>query len=208
MARKKLYYTADEIVTGLYTAGNEFILPNGNNYIGQYHRYTTGEIFSGPTWNPKTSTQLIPAPPTVPAAVKLYKQLNPDVRTAYQIPKHVPVTITNADLERGYVKRFILSKHTDRTIIEVDLTQYEQWQQSNIDHALYDAYAINWYITGNLYTETINGVTKPGVYNRNLNTITQLKTINPGIATYLASPIQFYTDTTVNVPKNINALDF
>jgi len=208
MARKKLYYTADEITTGLYTPGNEFTLQDGTPYIGQYHRYETGEIYTGATWQPKTSKLLTPTQISQPLSVRIYRKLNSDLRTNYIIPKYVPVVVTSENIQQTYVKRFIMFKHTDKTITEVDLSQYEQWQQQNIDQALYDAYAVNWYISGPLYTETVNGITRVGVVDRNINTIRQLKNTNTIVAAYFSNPVQFYTDTTVNVPKNINELDF
>ena len=44
--RKRVYYTKAQITDGLLTRGNEWMFIDGTEYIGQYHSYTTGEIFS------------------------------------------------------------------------------------------------------------------------------------------------------------------
>jgi hypothetical protein len=111
MKRKKLYYTSIEIENGLYTSGNEFQLADGATYIGQYHRYTsTGEYYTGPEWNKKTSKKLLPLQSELADVVKLYKNIRPNVKTKFKTPTPVPVKITSKELKQGYVKRFIFLK--------------------------------------------------------------------------------------------------
>jgi hypothetical protein len=58
--RKKIYYSDDQIVKNLFTNGGEFsILDDFSEYVGFYHRYTTGEVFTEPEWNPLKSRRLI-----------------------------------------------------------------------------------------------------------------------------------------------------
>ena len=57
--RLKLYYTADEITSNLYTSGSQFMTEDNVEYRGTYHSYITGEVYTGSTWNAKTSKKLI-----------------------------------------------------------------------------------------------------------------------------------------------------
>jgi hypothetical protein len=59
---RPLYTPEYQIQTALYTAGNEFqVLDDAGmyqNYIGLYHIYPNGSIYSGATYDPVYSTEL------------------------------------------------------------------------------------------------------------------------------------------------------
>ena len=57
--RLKLYYTTDEITNNLYTSGMQYMLQDNTEYRGLYHTYLTGEVYTGATWDSKTSKKLI-----------------------------------------------------------------------------------------------------------------------------------------------------
>ena len=59
MARLRLHYTPNQITKALYTTGSEWQTESGTEYIGLYHTYTTGEVYSESEWNSKTSIKLI-----------------------------------------------------------------------------------------------------------------------------------------------------
>lgn len=208
MKRKKLYYTSIEIENGLYTSGNEFQLTDGTTYTGQYHQYTsTGEYYTGPEWNKKTSKKLLPLQPELADVVKLYKNIRPNVKTKFKTPTPVPVKITSKELKQGYVKRFIFLKNNDKIVIESDQLQYEAWQREEIDNNIYTAVTVKWYITGELRSQNINGVLTDGVFDKNIRIYNILNKSYPAIAKYLADPLQFYADTSIVIPRDINGLD-
>jgi hypothetical protein len=208
MIRKKLYYPSSEIESGLYTSGDEFQLIDGTVYIGQYHRYkNTNEYFTEPEWNKKTSKLLQPIQKQVPADIKLYQQIRPNIKTKFKTPTPVPVKITSNSLKQGYVKRFIFSKINDKTVIESDQLQYEEWQREQIDNNIYTAIEVKWYITGELYDSVINGVITEGIITKNIRIRNLLFKTNPEISEYLSDPLQFYADTSIVIPPDINGLD-
>ena len=58
--RNKLYYPDSQIEKNLYTQGKEWmILEDWKEHRGYYHKYITGETFTGPEWNAKTSKKLV-----------------------------------------------------------------------------------------------------------------------------------------------------
>ena len=63
--RKRIYYTKAQVTTGLYTEGNEWMFIDGEEYIGQYHKYTTEEVFSEPNFVKDKSRILIPYIPPI-----------------------------------------------------------------------------------------------------------------------------------------------
>ena len=48
--RSRIYYTKAQIQNGLITSGKEWMFIDYTEYIGQYHTYTTNEIFSESTF--------------------------------------------------------------------------------------------------------------------------------------------------------------
>jgi hypothetical protein len=207
MSRQKLYYTVAEIETGLYTNGGELQTVDGVEYQGQYHRYTTGEYYSGVNWNNKTSKQLVPIPPQIDPEVILYNTLNPGIKTKYNLIRPIPVRITDDNIKSGYVRRFLFCKINDKQITEVDRAQYDQWQAGDIDNNIYSAITIKWYITGPLESKTINGVLQEGVIDKNNRVRLLLQGNYPAVADYLSNPTQYYVDTLIKVAVDINGLD-
>ena len=59
MARQKKYYSHNEIENNLYTFGAEWMYESGVIYVGLYHKYSTGEVYTESVWNVQTSKKLI-----------------------------------------------------------------------------------------------------------------------------------------------------
>jgi len=206
MARLKSYYTTDEITNDLYTFGKEFMTENKSEYIGPYHSYVTGEIYTGFIWDPKTSVKLVPYINII-GSISKYRELK-DYNLTFQQPKQIPCTPNRDNIAQGYVTRYFLNKTNDINIIEVDLIQFQQWQQGNIDRVLYSAIAIDWAISGLLQDTITNGITQPGVITRNRKAISAAALTIPLIQTHLSNLTEFYTDSDFIVPKDINGLDY
>ena len=59
MPRLKTYYTESEITKNLYTTGKQWMFENFKEYIGSFHIYTTGEVYSEAEYNTTLSKRLI-----------------------------------------------------------------------------------------------------------------------------------------------------
>ena len=57
--RKKLYYPASHIINNLKTAGKEWMLKDGTEYIGYYHSYIDGTYMTGAEYSTTESKTLI-----------------------------------------------------------------------------------------------------------------------------------------------------
>lgn len=201
--RQRLEYNSSQQQLNLYTSGSEWQLPDGAEYIGPYHRYTTGEIFTQPRWNPSRSQPLQPYRPESTEA-KRYRQLKNTIVT-FQPPRHKLVTITPADRAAGYVTRWFLWHVTRFELIEIDETQYTSWLSQRIDPVLYAGFSINWYISGALEDEMKNGILHKGVKTQNTE---QLVAVGiPQIFTYFTNPAEYYADSDYVIPRDINNLD-
>ncbi len=60
MARTKVLYTKSEITENLYTTGSQYMKQDNTEYIGLYHTYITGEIYTEAKWNPAKSEPILP----------------------------------------------------------------------------------------------------------------------------------------------------
>lgn len=203
MARKKLFYTKNQITENLYTPGNEYQLSDGTVYIGLYHRYSTGEIYTEPTWNVKTSKPLSVFL-TQSEQIKTYRKNASNIKTKFKSPqRHFP-KISIDDIQRTYIDRYFLYKINDKQVIEIDKQQYGQINAKQIDTNIYVGIRATWIISGNVNTVTNGNVTTPGVIQRNQSTINRINRQYPGFRDTVNNPLELYVDTTIIVPPAIN----
>ena len=207
MARLRSYYSLDEIITDRYTNGNELMYEDtAIPYVGIYHRYTTGEVYTEPNWVPALSKKLIPLVDTTSINFK-YKKLI-DIKTNYKsVNKHI-LSITSDDFKNGYVTRYFINKVNEQHIFEISKDDYDAYNGSLIDPNLYNAISIKWVITGIPATEEKNGITTPGVAEQNKKEVIKAEQYMPGISIILNKLLEFYTDTDFTIPIDINDSDF
>jgi hypothetical protein len=204
MGRFKTYYPISEITTDLYTPGKQWMTENNVEYIGAYHKYLTGEVYTKAQWQPERSAILIPyIDQTISNKNLPYFKLKPEIQLARISPTSHTVVVTVTDYTRGTLQRFFIKKRNDNAIIEINKQQYDAWRTDQIDKKLYVAIEIAWYISGPA-NDLITGILVPGVATRNKKQIQLAANTIPEIATYLTNPLQFYADTEYTVPKDIN----
>ena len=200
--RQKAFYTKDEITTNLYTTGEEWMTEDAVEYKGLYHTYATGETYTEGSWNQNSSVKLIPYEFVQPDALAYKKLTNIEVK--FDSIKPSAVTITEQNREDGYVTRYFIKKINETSILEIDKTQYDAWVSKKIDNNLYVATEIVWKITGNRNTELVRGGQLPGVIEVNLSNVSRANQIVPGISSKLTNLLQYYSDTDITVPRDIN----
>jgi hypothetical protein len=153
--RNKLYYPKSHIITGLHTAGKEWMLEDGTEYFGYYHTYIDGTVLTGATYSQTYSQTLIPYVNSVEQPTNyLYNSLVTNKRT-YTSPVYTFPIPTLDDYHSGvytryFVRRRNYSTYTD--IIEIDSKQFSTLNTPNtgIDGSLYLGISINWKLTGPL----------------------------------------------------------
>jgi hypothetical protein len=201
--RLKLYYTADEITSNLYTSGSQFMTEDNVEYRGTYHSYITGEVYTGSTWNAKTSKKLITFRDLSSKNAE-YQQLKP-TSLVFDKPNPTIVSITQQQINNKMVNRYFLKKVNETSIIEVDLEQYQKWINKQIDSVVYLGISIPWTIAGEIEDTNINGTMIKGVRTKNNLQIQYANSKLPGISDYLNNPLQYYLDTTFVIPQDINS---
>jgi hypothetical protein len=201
--RLKLLYSPDEITNNLYTFGKEWMTTDNTEYIGLYHTYTTGEVFTEPTWNIKKSKQLIAYEDTTTTKYQ-YAQLK-SINTSFISPTQYQAENSITQPNQSQLQRYFIQQKNDLTnIIEINSTQYEQYATGQIDSNIYTAVKITWWITGPVDDILINNTKQFGVITKNRQALLNVEKFMPGLSTKLSNLLEFYTDTDFVVPRDIN----
>jgi hypothetical protein len=201
--RLKTYYMPEEITTNLYTTGGTFQTEDGVEYKGAYHRYSTGEVYTGPIWNRKTSKRLVRLETTLPRDVT-YSKLKPRLQTKFITPQPARRTPTVDEYKVGYFERYFLKKCNDLTFLEIDDVQYKLWSTRRIDPVAFNAVTFRWFISGNIEDTQSTTSSQPGVLTKNNIQIQYAQQQLPGIISVLTDPLQYYADAEYSVPRDIN----
>lgn len=201
--RKKEYYNKEEVVENQYTTGKEYMTKNRVEYIGLYHKYITGEVYTLATYNPNKSIPLITYQEES-ADIKLYKTNKSKIKTKYNTPSIFYPSPTTDDIKKKRMTRYVLKNVSTNQIFETNLQTVKNYQKKKIDNNLYQLETIEWKISGPLNTTTINGITQIGVIEENIQTIRNKSKKMSGLLQYFKSYSEFYTDTIYEIPENIN----
>jgi hypothetical protein len=185
MARKKIYYPEGEIQRGLYTEGKEWMLEDGTEYIGDYHRYITNEVFTLSSYILGLSKKLIP-----------YLDLSLDVvnkKFEYDLIKQSEVvkinfinygkpTPTENDYTNGFYNRFFLKRHFQSIITEVDLDSFEK-----ANEIFYLKLTLPWKLTGKLNDSDMD----TGIFDTNRRLVLLAEMDMEGIRNYVTDYIEY-----------------
>ena len=216
MSRLKVYYPLNEITTNLSTIGGEWMLESLKEYKGLYHTYTTGEVYSGKTYNVNTSKKLIPFKIQTPVskAVITYTSLKPKIKTKYNsIITYNPI-ITTDDITKGFITRYFIKKINSNIITEINEDQKNDFESKKIDPNLFIICNIKWVITGPINDVKTGNIVRKSVASQNKKAVVSGNLIMPGLLSRLKNYIELYIgDTLTNTialntaPKDINNLD-
>jgi hypothetical protein len=208
--RNKLYYPKSHIITNLRTDGLEWMLEDGTEYKGYYHKYIDGTVLTGAVYNKSESKKLIPyiSSAEQPNNV-IYDKLKK--RPAYRPPHNTIALPTLDDYKEGKFARYFIRRRnytSFQDIIEIDKKQFKLWKnpKGGIDPNIYDALTLDWKLTGPLHDSIINQYhTEFGVYDTNQRLILLKEKDFPGLSNFLTDYIEFsiYSKTT---PDNIKQL--
>ena len=205
--RNRLRYNREDITENLFTSGKEWMTTDNLEYVGLYHRYVDGGVYTLGSWDAVLSKRLIPYI-AIDSSIQtqkntLYKKLKPNVKTKYKTPEHRYLVITEQDRKRGYVYRYFLKRYNGG-IIEVDKLQYDEYQNKRIDPNLYIAVRAEWTIVGPINDTYKNGAIDKGISSRNRQSIQIASQTIPELSLYITNYIEFATDIDYNVPPDIN----
>jgi hypothetical protein len=148
---RKPYYNINQILTGLYTAGSEYVTSTGLDYIGEYHITPNDKKYSGSQPSEKSIELFDKKIKNIDYNVINYntitqKEIN---RYTYPIP-YIP-TPDDEDYINGKMERFFVQKRNDlRNIIEIGVDQYNNLNFKNnpgINSSIWNSIKIIWSIS-------------------------------------------------------------
>ena len=158
--RRRIYYTKAQVREGLVTEGGEWMFTDNTEYIGQYHTYTTGEVFSETTFVDGKSRILIPYVDV--QNINQQNEIGIDTAKNFEydniktlnvkksiIPNPNQIQPTDKDIKRGWMERYFAKKVNDDIILELTKEDFDNVGTENgLDSILWEKFKLRWRITG------------------------------------------------------------
>lgn len=152
--REKIYYPSAQIITGLYTSGSEFETEEGKEYVGNYHTYINGAIYSEFNYIKGKSIVLKPIERSF-LENKVYGKLTNDsfklkdtsinsISTDYYNP-------TEEEIEDGFYVRYFIRKKNVPEFKEIDRPTYDSLKDDEMFLKFYFIFEMNWYFKEPMY---------------------------------------------------------
>jgi hypothetical protein len=205
--RKKIYYPDSQIEKNLYTRGKEWMfLDDWKEYVGYYHKYSNGEVYTEREWDSMRSKRLVVYKENPNSYFRYldlknyteyrgekYEIIGSEKIYSYVAPRAVKVVPSMTDTENGFMNRYFVYKRNEpnRIMYEVDEPQIKDFDKLNagINHNLYGYITIPWKLTGPEFDVIANGITKTtGVASTNQRIIDRFSKKFPILNRLLNNP--------------------
>ena len=194
--RQRGYYTKGQITKGLLTEGGQWMLVDGTEYKGQYHTYTTGEVFTQPSFVDGVSKTLFPyidLESVSNLGVDFSKNHEYDKIKTFDVsesstPNPVTPQPTSKDRINGYMLRYYASKVNDDNIIEITLDDIQKGgTPEGLDTNLYKTFSLRWKVSGpmNDVLDSQGNIKESGIYDTNIRTIALKSETYPALKAYI-----------------------
>lgn len=187
MPVKRPYFNLHQIITGQYTPGNEYVIEDGTDYIGQFHVLPTNQFFSGP--RPETdSVEIFVKRGSITKDVLTYNQTTGNKTAQYEVPIAIEPRPTSSDYQAGEMERFFVQKRNSplNTIIEIDSVQYNKINTNNqpgINGVIWKGIRLVW---------KISKLPKDDAYLANQRTVIAANVDFPGLSKIVTNNLEFY----------------
>jgi hypothetical protein len=186
MSRQRIYYPEGKIQKGLYTIGKQWMTEDGKEYIGGYHTYTTGEVFTQASYIKDVSKKLIPYKDVSQQSVKEvfdYDALPKKSNLAeHFFPTYSKATPIESDYLKGFVKRYYVRSMLNGIIMETSIRDY-----SKVRPEVFEKTTITWKITGPIN----DSGSEPGIEDTNRRLVNLAEREVKGITNYITNFTEF-----------------
>lgn len=154
------------------TYGDEFINPDGTDYVGPYIETAGGLLLAGDSLN-SINGELLPK--TEENLLNIERPYND-----YFGP-------TEENYSRGFFTRYFTRTRRNGKFVEMNK---EQWQGKKSRKELV-AGQITWFITGPINDGEVNGIPYKGTSTKNRETLERLEREYPGIVNFFSNTSEF-----------------
>ena len=179
-----IYTPKDKIETGLYTKGKEYMTLENKEYIGVYHRYPNGAVYSESTLNDFSIELQEYSSATEQEKTGTYFELTGTRFNNYISPKYYFPNLTDDDYKKANFKRYFVQRKNNITeIIEINKDSFKSVNSANdvgIDAGLYNKVSIKWSISGPI--ESVRAANQRVIINSSM----------PELIEYLTDLTEFY----------------
>lgn len=185
MPRKKLYYLKGDKVSDR-SKSKQWMLEDGTEYIGAYHRYkSTGEVYTETKYREGISQPLIPYRNLSDIKNKNVENYNILTNNTFVSNYIYPIPLTprptESDYAVGFIERFIICKfNSPLQLVEVSPKIFP-----NIDPVLYIKQTFEWRIAKLRYVDV------QSVIDTNRKTLSFIKQSIPNIERYYTNLAEF-----------------
>lgn len=159
---------------------------DGKEYIGAYHTYTTGEVFTQASFIRDVSKKLIPYKDITQQKVKEvfdYDKLpKKEQLSEHFFPSYSKATPIESDYLKGFVKRYYVRSMLNGIIMETSIRDY-----SKVKPEAFEKTTITWKLTGPIN----DSGSEPGVEDTNRRLVNLAEREVKGISNYITNFIEF-----------------
>tara|TARA_B100000900_G_scaffold379092_1_gene363742 strand:+ start:673 stop:1251 length:579 start_codon:yes stop_codon:yes gene_type:complete len=185
MGRRRIYYPEGSIQKGLYTEGGEWMTDDGDEWVGQYHKYTnTGEIYTQPVYVKDVSVKLVPLYRLNEQLAKntfqynVLKELVEDYEQNLVVPDPHLFQPTQEDYDNSFATRYFYKRKGSTIINEVSEDGFGE-----LESVYYQKLELKWKIAGPL-NDTPE---EKGIIDTNRRTIMLYQNVFLGLERYLTN---------------------
>lgn len=203
--RDRIYYTKAQINNGLVTEGKEWMFIDGTEYIGQYHTYTTNEVFSEVNFVDGKSRKLIPYVDIKAIGVENIDGMDFAKNFLYDSIKQIDIEkqkkpnldkepITDKDIKNGFVQRYFGYRY-DNQCLELNKEKYNQiGTKDGLSNVLWTKVKLKWKIVGPVYDikDERGNITESGVFDTNKRTVALYSEKYPSLKLKLLDYLEYY----------------
>jgi hypothetical protein len=185
MGRRRIYYPEGSIQKGLYTEGGEWMTDDGDEWVGQYHKYTnTGEIYTQPVYVKDVSVKLVPLYILSEQLAKntfqynVLKEAVEDYEQNLVIPDPHLFQPTQEDYDNSFATRYFYKRKGSAIINELSEEGFGE-----LESVYYQKLELKWKIAGPL-NDTPE---EKGIIDTNKRTIMLYQNTFLGLERYLTN---------------------
>jgi len=182
--KRPVYTPKDKIETGLYTKGKEYMTLDNKEYIGIYHQYPNGAVYSESMLN-DFSIELQEYSSAIESdKTGVYFNLTNRRFNNYIAPKFYYPNLTDEDYKiANFSRYFVQRKNNLSEILEINKKSYKSINYRNkigIDAGLYNKTYVKWSISGPI--ESVRAANQRVITNSSI----------PELTTFLTDLTEFY----------------